>query len=397
MLGKVLTAGAALAAVLAVLVGLLFTPIPSNLGLYKWLASRQPNLVGLTPAFMDKSEPWGYTFDELYSNDLSGQKALVTGGNSGVGFETALALARLGANVTLACRNPTRCNAAADVIRSDDACKGEVGTMTMDTSSLASVKAFSQRFLEENHKLDMLFLNAGIGSAGTNDDGSTPLSEDGFEMVFATNHVGHHLLYKLLEPLVMKSVPARIVLTSSMSSYETFPYSVAVDLETLNGVDVAKENMHIYGQSKLAQILWAKELTRRLGPNSTTYVNAVHPGAVNTAIWGKNPMIPALVRDFIAYLQRNAMWSAAEGALTMLYAGVATDHLTKKNVRESTFIHSRRKWSIQSQWIKNCRRQSGHFRMSSSRTLFRNLCTSISNINSSTRHYPGRDNEQFQC
>ena len=280
---KLIAVGATLVGILAVLIGLLFSPIPRNLGLYRWLASRTPHLVGLTPAFLADDGEWGYTFEELYASDLTGQNALVTGANSGVGFETSLALARLGASVTLACRNPSKCTAAAEKIKSDNAFKGEkVSTMILDTSSLASVKKFSQLYLDE-HKdasLDLLYLNAGIGSAGINDDGSAPLSEDGIEMVFATNHVGHHLLWKLLHPLVAKSKMARVVLTASAASYDTFEYKVATDLETLNSVNV--KNFHVYGQSKLAQVLWAKKLTRELGANSSTYVNAVHPGAVDT-------------------------------------------------------------------------------------------------------------------
>jgi len=334
IMGKLLTVSATLVGALAVFIGLLLSPIPRNLGFYKWYTSRNPTTIGLTPAFM-LSDEWGYTFEELYASDLTGQNALVTGSNSGVGYETSLALARLGASVTLACRNPTKCTAAAEKIRSDDAFKGKVTTMTLDTSSLSSVKNFSLQFLETEQPIDLLYLNAGIGSGGINDDGSAPLSEDGIELVFATNHVGHHLLYKLLQPLVAKSKMARIVLTSSAASYKTFDYKVATDLETLNGVNV--RNIRVYGQSKLAQILWAKELTRQLGPNSTTYVNACHPGAVDTNIWEKNPLFPRFVQDMIFYLRKNVMWTAAEGALTMLYLGVATDDLRNKNVRGKYF------------------------------------------------------------
>ena len=247
-------------------------------------------------------------------------------------------MARLGASVTLACRNPSKCAAAADTIRSDKSFKGKVSTAILDTSSLTSVKNFSKQYLEIEQPIDLLFLNAGIGSAGVNDDGSAPLSEDGIEMIFATNHVGHHLLYKLLEPLVAKSEMARIVLTSSAVSYgpfDSFDFKVATDLETLNGVNV--RSSHPYGQSKLAQILWAKKLTRELGPNSTIYVNACHPGAVDTGIWQKNPLIPGFVQKLITYLRKNAMWNAAEGALTMLYLGVAMDQLKKKNIRGKYF------------------------------------------------------------
>lgn len=320
----------------AISVGLLLSPIPRNLGFYKWVAQnvRYPEAVGTAPAYLDEKD-WGFTFEQLYNYDLRGQTALVTGGNSGTGYATALALTRLGASVTIACRSEGRCLAAVETIKTDRDYKGHIEIGVMDTSQLASVKNFAATYMKSHEKLDMLFLNAGIGSAGVNDDGSAPLSEDGIEMVFATNHVGHHLLYKLLEPLVLKSPLARIVLTSSGGSFTTFEYKVATDLETLNTADVKR--LENYGQSKLAQVLWAKELTRRLGPNSSVHVNAAHPGAVNTGIWEKNPLIPKKMMGIINYFRTHAMWTAAEGALTLLYLGVATDQLVAKNIRGKYF------------------------------------------------------------
>jgi len=329
---KFLSTGVAIA---AIALGVLFSSIPTKLGLYQWLASRDDRVFGLTPAFHYGIE-WGYSFQRLDQEDLTGQTALITGANSGIGYETALALARLGASVTLACRNPSRCKDAADKIRSDKAFKGEVTAMIVDTSDLQSVKDFSIRFVEANGKLDMLFLNAGIGSAGVADDGSAPLSKDGVEMVFATNVLGHHLIYKYVEPLVKKSPMSRIVLTSSAASFNVMAYKVPTDLGTLNSLRPVKNGGQIYGQSKLAQLYWAKELTKRLGADSNIYVNAFHPGAVNTAIWDKNPLISKAMKKVFNYLSNNVLWNATEGALTMLYLGVATDDL-KKGVRGKYF------------------------------------------------------------
>jgi retinol dehydrogenase-14 len=321
----------------AVIVGLLFSSIPANLGFYRWLVTIEPAYTALSPAFLPDDYKWGYTFEQLHNNDLTGQHAIVTGANSGVGYESALALAKLGASVTLACRNSQKCDAAAAKIRAAGGSK--VQTSVLDTSDLTSVRAFAQKYLQdkENEPLDMLYLNAGIYSTGANKDGSTPLSVDGIEIVFATNHVGHHLLYKLLEPAVLKSKLARVVLTSSAASFDTFEYKVADGLLTLNGVSAQKNNMQIYGQSKLAQVLFAKELTRRLGDNSSVYVNAAHPGAVDTAIWDGNPFIPDFIRGVVNYAKKTVMWTGAEGALTMLYLGVATDELVAKNVRGKYF------------------------------------------------------------
>merc|ERR1711862_1087232 len=113
------------------------------------------------------------------------------------------------------------------------------------------------------------------------------LSEDGIEFFFANNYLGQHLMYKHLEPLIRKSAAARIVLTSSVSSFSVFPHKIATSLEELNREKWLKKRGKLYGQSKLAQIAWAKKVTRELGPDSNVFVNAFHPGAVDSALWDK--------------------------------------------------------------------------------------------------------------
>lgn len=364
--------------ILPVIFAFFLTPVPKRLGFYEYLFSN-PALVGILPCSIRSEEQWGYTFEEFYGdgsnegsekeyrNRLWGQTALVTGANAGVGYETSLALARLGVSVTMACRNPSKCETAANQIREDEIVirRGKEGigsivaTMTVDTSSLKSVKKFCREFQAQTNDndgagnfmpLDMLFLNAGMGATPPKDDGSSKLSEDGIELTFATNVVGHHLMYKLLEPNVrdsgeLRKTPARIVLTSSSASYDTkYPYKVATDLETLNGDPII--NMSHYAQSKLAQILWAKELTAQLDaeandtrissndidPNSIIYVNAAHPGAVATGIWDKAEM-PEIVRTIISILLKPIMWTPVEGALTLIYLGTAVEQLQKGIIR----------------------------------------------------------------
>jgi len=321
----------------AIIAGIIVSPLPKNLGFYRYLAAKKPELAGMTPAFHHGVE-WQYTYEKLYNYcpQIKGQTALITGANSGVGFQTAKALAKCGVEVTMACRNPKKCASAAEEIREaseDNGYDNEVITMTVDTSSLESVKNFSQEFLAKNKEkaLDMLYLNAGIvsGSAGSDE---LVLSEDGIEMVFATNYVGHHLMYKLLEPLLLKSKLARVIQTSSMASFDTFDHKVSTSIETLNSA-TKKDHMQIYGQSKLAQIIWTKHLTKLLGESSTIHVNACHPGAVDTFLWDKGEAMPSFVVDFVNYLRKNVMWTAEEGALTQLYLGVATDELVAKNIR----------------------------------------------------------------
>jgi WW domain-containing oxidoreductase len=326
---------------IAIFVGIVMSPIPTKVGFYRFIASKSPQLVGLTPAFHHGIE-WKYTFERLYENcsKIQGQTALVTGANSGVGYETAKALAKCGVKVTMACRNATKCSKSAQRIKEE--LKGKevdavIDTMLVDTSSLKSVQIFSKEFLEK-HKddgLDMLYLNAGIGT--TNSFDKLKLSEDGIEFIFATNYVGHHLMYRILEPLLLKSKMARVVQTSSAASFDTFDHKVATSLEKLNEDTHNPVDMKYYGQSKLAQILWAKHLTKRLGPNSNIYANACHPGAVNTLIWDKNENLPDFVYTIINYYRTSGMWTSEEGALTQLYLGVAVDELESKGIRGKYF------------------------------------------------------------
>lgn len=207
----------------------------------------------------------------------------------------------------------------------------------------------------------MLFMNAAIKYAEpisekhvTNN--GLVLSQDGIEQVFATNVVGHHLMYKLLQPVIAHSkrtTPARIIQTSSAVSYlDEFSYKVATDLETLNGVTDPKDP-NLYHQAKLAQVLWAKELSARLeitnakqrGTNSTTdaaapnaivYANSANPGAVATKIWYEHADLNAAWAMFNAVHQK-LMWTPEDAALTLLYLGTAVEELQQKDIRGQYF------------------------------------------------------------
>ena len=241
----------------------------------------------------------------------------------------------------MACRTPHKCDSAAARIRANFS-TADVTTLKIDTSKLKSVRRFGFECGKVLGKrpLDMLFLNAGIGSAGFDNEGNYAMSEDNIEMVFATNHVGHHLLYNLLEHHLQSSQMARVVLSSSAANLDPPKHGVATDIKTLNQPpkSIADKLKHkAYSQSKLAQVLFAQELTRRLPPDSNIYVNSFHPGAVDTGIWGKNPLIPSPAKWIIRKLQDGFFWSGEEGSLTMLYLGIATDALEKSNVRGQYF------------------------------------------------------------
>lgn len=299
-------------AAVAVALGLCASGIPRQLGFFTWIASQVPQLSGMSPAFTEGIEP-RFDFLKLSEIDLSGQTAVVTGANSGLGFATSLHLARQGASVVMACRTASKCESAAASIRANTS-RGAVQTLPLDTASLASVRDFADRLLEKNVTIEMLYLNAGVG--GT----AEKLSVDGVELVFATNVLGHHLLYTRLKVLLERASRSRVVLTSSAANFATYEYGVADTLATLN----AGERALTYGHSKFAQILWAQEATRQLLPDSTVQINAAHPGAVDTGIWEAvmllGPTFGPPVRWFVQVLQQQFMWSAEDGALTMLYA-----------------------------------------------------------------------------
>jgi NAD(P)-dependent dehydrogenase (short-subunit alcohol dehydrogenase family) len=330
---------------IATIVGVvLFTTIPKQMGLYRALAKSYPFSTGLTPAH-SYNIPYGFTIDELYQLNLTGQTAIVTGANAGIGYSITEVLHELGADVTMACRNITKCNIAAESIRSKRSHTNgpTIATMLLDTNSLASVRTFCLDYV--NHRtpgsLDMLFLNAGsVGYIDKVNKKCVPTNDDGIETTFATNYVGHHLLYRYVEPLLQKSKTARVVSTASAASFTTYSYKVATNRTTLNGCIEPYTDMmgnhYSYGQSKLAQILWTKHLSTRLEPKSNIYVNAFHPGAVSTEIFDKALKMvqaPQFLVSIAEWLQREALWTPLEGALTGLYLGANAHTIVEKDIR----------------------------------------------------------------
>ncbi|KAJ1631402.1 hypothetical protein T492DRAFT_870016 [Pavlovales sp. CCMP2436] len=224
-----------LVVIVAILVGSLIAGVPTKMGVWRWVATNvETKLVGMAPAFMS-AEHYEYSFEQLRRLDLTGQNAIVTGANVGLGYATSLHLARQGAHVILACRNKGKCANAAASIRANFTAAA-VEALVLDTSSLKSVREFVAQvplaLVRLGGSLDMLVLNAGIGILP-----EAQISVDGIELMFATNHVGHQLLYSLLLPLMDsggKAGVSRVALVSSQ----------------LNSAPVSAKG---YGQSKLAQ------------------------------------------------------------------------------------------------------------------------------------------------
>ncbi len=212
------------------------------------------------------------TTDEVIEGiDLTGKQALVTGASTGLGEETARALASKGARVTLAVRDPAKGEAAAERIRRSTG-NGNIDVGQIELSVPDSVRAFAEQWLAGHGPLHLLINNAGVMAC--------PLARtaEGWEMQFATNHLGHFLLTNLLAPALKAGAPGRIVNLSSAGHRFS---DVNFDDPHFHHRDY--EKWVSYGQSKTANVLFSVELTRRLAPWGIT-ANAVHPGGIRTEL-----------------------------------------------------------------------------------------------------------------
>jgi NAD(P)-dependent dehydrogenase (short-subunit alcohol dehydrogenase family) len=239
--------------------------------------------------------------------DLSGTYAVVTGANSGIGLETARALALRGADVVLACRSAERgAHASAQIMRDHPFAKLQV--LPLDLSSLRSVREFAARVLATRPKLDLLINNAGLMAI------PRALSEDGFEMQLAVNYLGHFALTGLLLPQLLATPGARVVSVSSMISFVA-----RMRFDDLDGAQRYRK-WDAYGQSKLANLLFAFELARRA--DGALRSVACHPGYAATNLQLVGPRAEGSRAGAFIMQAGNALLaqSAQGGALPTLYA-----------------------------------------------------------------------------
>lgn len=235
-------------------------------------------------------------------SSLRGKTVVITGGNTGIGKMTALDLARRKARVILACRSRARGEAAVYDIRRESG-NNEVLFMSLDLASLDSVRAFAETFLRSEPRLDILINNAGVGAGGR--------KKDGFNLVFRVNHLGHFLLTHLLLERLKLSAPSRVVIVAS-SAHQ----SGKIDFENLHKpVEGVLQNFQAYCNSKLANILYARELANKLeGTDVTCY--AVHPGIVNTELFR---YIPIWLWPFFVPISWLFFRDPTDGAQTSIY------------------------------------------------------------------------------
>jgi NAD(P)-dependent dehydrogenase (short-subunit alcohol dehydrogenase family) len=203
--------------------------------------------------------------------DLKGKLALVTGGSSGLGQETARVLALRGAHVILTARDLPKGEAVAAAIRASTG-NQQVEVEALELGSLAQIREFAARFLQRHPRLDLLIDNAGVMAC--------PFAKttDGFEMQFGTNHLGHFLLTALLVPALRAAAPSRIVSLSSRGHH----FSPVV-FDDLNFERRTYDKWLSYGQAKTANILFAVGLERRLGRHGV-HAYALHPGGIMTEL-----------------------------------------------------------------------------------------------------------------
>jgi NAD(P)-dependent dehydrogenase (short-subunit alcohol dehydrogenase family) len=207
--------------------------------------------------------------------DQTGRVAVVTGANSGLGFETARVLARRGASVVLAVRNVKKGAQAAARMT------GDISVQELDLTSLESVRAAAAELSETHPRIDLLINNAGVMY--------TPkqTTRDGFELQFAANHLGHFAFTGLLLERLLPVPGSRVVTLSSGPGHRM---KAAIHFDDLHW-EKSYDRVAAYGQAKLANMMFTYELQRRLATHGTTSAVVAHPGMANTALFRYTPVL----------------------------------------------------------------------------------------------------------
>ena len=283
--------------------------------------------------------------DVVEGHDLSGKSIIVTGANTGIGYQTARALASIGGVVTLACRNTEAAEQACQKIRQQHP-EANVTAMRLDLSDLNSVSKFAKEYPQDT--LSLLINNAGSSAP------RLMTTAQGFERTVGVCHIGHFLLTELLMPKLLAAQSSRVVMVSS----ESHRYPAQLDFKNLGKAQGPYRSMRAYGQAKLCNVLMADELQRRYGSQGLTACS-VHPGALVTTDFGRESM-----------LFRAAFWLASpftknpnQGAATTVYCAL---HEPASEIAGGYFSHCQRArqtpeakdpqvaarlWSLSEQWV----------------------------------------------
>eukprot|EP00514_Thraustochytrium_sp_LLF1b_P000431 CAMPEP_0184517010 /NCGR_PEP_ID=MMETSP0198_2-20121128/5334_1 /TAXON_ID=1112570 /ORGANISM="Thraustochytrium sp., Strain LLF1b" /LENGTH=377 /DNA_ID=CAMNT_0026907369 /DNA_START=79 /DNA_END=1212 /DNA_ORIENTATION=- len=306
------------------------------------LALRRYDVVGLTPVFLSAERRKKGDYEQYPDGLMDGKTCLVTGGNSGLGFATAVKLAEKGCAVTIASRRflavREACADIEDMVKRAKS-KGSCTPMELNLASIKNVREFTSKFLEANpERLDVVVLNAGINQYWVTSD--LEKSEDGVELQFAVNHLGHYAMMQDLSPLVAKTGDehgdARVVVVSSAAHYH-----VPDDYDFNRLANINSEEHYNswkwYAQSKLANVQMAYSLANKLRDNNV-FVNVAAPGIVHTTSFPiraaiadfieKNPDFSGpgkYVLNFVDYLIALTGFLPEEGARTQFWLAASPD------------------------------------------------------------------------
>ncbi|XP_059046899.1 retinol dehydrogenase 12-like [Achroia grisella] len=241
------------------------------------------------------------------SKHLVGKVVIVTGANTGIGYEVAKDMAHRGARLILACKLDEYGKEAKEKIVSATG-NHNVDYKSVDLSSLSSVRAFCEDILKTETQLDVLINNAGTSTK------AYKITKDGLLLDMQVNYFGHFLLTYLLLPLLKKSAPSRIINTSSI-----LHKAAKLNFDNLNMVNEEYNAQLVYNNSKLCSLLLSMELAKRLSGTGVT-ANSLHPGAVYTKLMTNHPFMKL---DAFRYLVRPFMKSGWEGAQTTIFLAVS--------------------------------------------------------------------------
>ena len=280
--------------------------------------------------------------------DVNGKTILVTGATSGIGLEASVELARRGAKMVLVGRNPEKTRAAVEDVKTRGGAS-DVTHLLCDFSSQEAIRRLAADYRNRHDRLDVLVNNAGTVYR------KRTLTPDGIEATFAVNHLGYFLLTNLLLDLIGKSAPSRIVTVASIGHR-----GGTLDFDNLGFERGGYRIMRAYARSKLANVLFAAELSRRLAGTGVTS-NSLHPGGVNTNIWSG---APTYMKPFVTLLLKPFLISAKEGGDTIvqLAADPALDAVTgryfekKRPVAPAPLAEdealARRLWEVSARLVK---------------------------------------------
>ncbi len=272
------------------------------------------------------------------NSQVKSSHILVTGATSGIGIDTSRVLALAGAKVYLMGRNETKLQEVIENINKnlqEKSSGGSVEGVLCDLNSLASIKQFAEKFIQEKKSLNILILNAGIFNY------NFAQTVDGLEQVIGVNHIGHAYLTQLLIPTLIENAPSRIVIVSSdLHSGPPLNYQDLNQMSTTgNNAKKVWGMMRSYQQSKLANLLYARALASRYNDKQIT-AYSLHPGVIDTNLTANVP----LAGVFKAFFKKK---TSSQGAATTVYCAIKSD-LEKETGRyfvDSTVTDLADKWT----------------------------------------------------